>query len=466
MNGKLIQGLAVVAVAVTIWFYPVPTGLGTQVWHLFAIFSATIVGFILQPLPIGSVSIIGLATAGLTGVLQPSEMLQGFGSSTVWLIVSAFLYAAGFVQTGLGRRMAFLLIRALGDSTLKLGYALVLSNLLMAPATPSNTARTGGILFPIVLGVSESFDSKPGPTARRVGAYLMQTVFQTDCITSSMFLTATASNPLVVLLAASTLGVEIDWGLWALAASVPGIVSLLAIPYFLYKVYPPEITKTPEARIQAQKELAGMGPVSAKEQIAAGIFLMSLILWSTGSFTGIDTTVTAMVGVGLMLATKVITWQDALKQQGAWDALIWLGAMISMADALNSHGFFTFAMKGSSLLGGLSWELTLLILLLVFVYAHYGFAGNTPHIVAMYAAVCSAAIAAGTPPMLAALSFGFMNNLSSGITHYGNGPAVIYFGAGYVDQVTWWRLGAVIVLLNLIIWVGLGAMWWKVLQLW
>ena len=123
-------------------------------------------------------------------------------------------------------------------------------------------------------------------------------------------------------------------------------------------------------------------------------------------------------------------------------------------------------MKGSAVLGGVPWAFTLLILLLVFVYAHYGFAGNTPHIVAMYAAVSTAAIAAGAPPMLAALSFAFMNNLSSAITHYGNGPAVIYFGAGYVDQGTWWRLGAIIAFLNLIIWVGLGSLWWKLLGLW
>jgi len=189
---------------------PIPTGLEPKVWRIFSIFSATIAGFILQPLPIGAIALLGIAAAGVTGVLQPAELLQGFGSSTVWLIVSAFLYAAGFVQTGLGRRMAFLFIGIIGDSTLKLGYALVLGNLLMAPATPSNTARTGGILFPIVRGIAESFASKPGPSARRVGAYLMQTVFQTDCITSSMFLTATASNPLVVMLADSTLGVKID----------------------------------------------------------------------------------------------------------------------------------------------------------------------------------------------------------------------------------------------------------------
>lgn len=466
MDSKLARGLIVAAVALIIWFSPAPAGLTPQVWRLFAIFVATIMGFILQPLPISAVSILGLTIAGITGVLKPAEVLAGFGSPVIWLIFAAFLYAAGFIQTGLGQRIAYLFMRNLGDSTLKLAYAIILSDLMMSPATPSNTARAGGILFPIVLSVAESFDSRPGPTARRVGAYLMKTVFQADCITSSMFLTASASNPLVVLLAASTLGTEINWGLWALAAAVPGFVSLLATPYILYLIYPPEVTKTPEIKRQAEKALTSLGPMSAKEKTVAAIFLLSLVLWSTGAITRIDATMVAFLGVCLMLVTKVISWNDALEQKGAWDTMIWLGATISLADALNNYGFFKFAMGGSAVLAGIPWQAAFAILLLLFTYAHYGFAGNTPHVVAMYSAVGSLAIAAGTPPMMAALAFAFLNNLSSGITHYGNGPAVIYSGAGYVDQGTWMRLGAIVALINLVIWGGIGAIWWKVLGLW
>ena len=466
MNDRLSKGLVVAAVALAIWFCPVPEGLNPKTWHLFSIFVATIFGFILQPLPIGAVSLIGLAVAGMTDILAPAEILSGFGSTTVWLIVAAFLYATGFIQTGLGQRIAFVLLRYLGGSTLHLTYAIVLSNLLMAPATPSNSARVGGILFPVVLGVAESCDSRPGPTARRLGAYLMITVFQTDCITSSMFLTATGSNPLVVMLAASTLGVEISWGLWALAASVPGLVALLAVPWCIYKLYPPEIAKTPEVRIRAAKELAARGPMSTKEKIVFGIFLLSLLLWSTNGITRLDSAVVAIVAVSLMLVTQAITWNDVLEQKGAWDILIWLGATISLAEGLNHHGFFAFATGKISIPAGVPWELAFVTLLLVFVYGHYGFAGNTPHIVALYTALCSVAIAAGAPTLMVVLSFAFMTNISSGISNYGNGPAVIYFGAGYVSQGIWMRLGALITFLNLVIWGGLGAIWWKLLGLW
>lgn len=466
MNDRQIRGFGVAAVALAIWFSPVPEGLELKTWHLFSIFAATIFGFVLQPLPIGALSVISLAVAGLTGVLTTADLLSGFASSTVWLIVSAILYAAGFIQTGLGQRISYIFLQRLGDSPLKLTYAIVLSDLLMSPATPSNTARAGGILFPVVLSVAENCDSRPGPTARRIGSYLMITMVHANCITSSMFLTATGANPLVAMLAATTLGTEISWGLWALAASVPGVVSLIAIPYCIYRLYPPQLTKTPEVQIGAAKALAAMGPMSPKEKKVAGIFLLSFVLWSTSGFSLLDTTVVAILGVGLMLVTRVITWSDALNQQGAWDILIWLGATISLADGLNTQGFFTFATGKMSLLSGISWEGAFFILLLVFVYGHYAFAGNTPHVVAMYTAVCSIAIAAGAPRMMTVLAFAFMSNISSGIMHYCNGPAAIYFGAGYVGQGTWMRLGALITFINMVIWVGLGSIWWKVLGLW
>lgn len=178
LDKRLLHGIAVLAVGAAIWFFPVPDGLKPAAWHLLAIFIATILGFILQPLPIGSIAFMSVTFTALVGVLKPAEALSGFSNGTIWLIVSAFLFAKGFIKTGLGRRIAYVLIRKMGDSTLKLGYTIVLSDLIISPATPSNTARAGGIIFPIVRSLATAFDSEPGPSSRRVGAFLMQTAYQ------------------------------------------------------------------------------------------------------------------------------------------------------------------------------------------------------------------------------------------------------------------------------------------------
>lgn len=222
---------------------PVPEGLTELTWHILAIFITTVAAFILQPLPVGAVALIAISFIMLTGMMTTSEALKGFSSTTVWLIVAAFLYAKGFIKTGLGRRIAYLLIRGFGGSSLRTGYTLALSDMIIAPATPSNTARAGGILFPIVRSVSSSFGSEPEHEPRKIGAYLMQTVFHSNCLSSSMFMTASAPNALIVSLAASTLFVDISSGMWTLSALVPGIIAFITLPLVIYRLYPPEIKK-------------------------------------------------------------------------------------------------------------------------------------------------------------------------------------------------------------------------------
>uniref|UniRef100_UPI002FD8DBD6 anion permease n=1 Tax=Anaerospora hongkongensis TaxID=244830 RepID=UPI002FD8DBD6 len=457
----------VLAIGAAIWFTPVPAGLKPEAWKLMAIFVSTILGFILQPLPIGSLAFISVTFTALSGVLKPAEALSGFSNGTIWLIVSAFLFAKGFIKTGLGRRIAYVLIRALGDSTLKLGYTIVLSDLIISPATPSNTARAGGILFPIVKSLSTAFGSEPGSTARRVGAYLTQTAYQGNTITSAMFMTAMAGNPLIASLAANTLKINISWGLWATAALVPGLLSIIVVPYLLYKFYPPEVKKTPEAKALAAKELELMGAMSRGEKIVAAVFVGALVLWSTSQYTKLDATVVAMLAVTVMMITKVLEWKDVLTETGAWDTLIWMGALIGLADYLSKLGFIPwFAKLVSASMVGVPWMQAFVILLVIYMYAHYGFASLVAHITAMYAAFAAVAVAAGAPAFLVALALAYMSNLCMSLTHYAAGPAPIYFGAGYVDQGTWWKIGFLVSVVNMIIWGGIGSFWWKLLGLW
>jgi DASS family divalent anion:Na+ symporter len=461
------NGLIVLLVGVVIWFMPVPAGLKPQAWQLFAIFVATILGFILQPMPIGAIALISVGLTGFLKVVSPADVLSGFGNTTIWLIVSAFLFAKGFIKTGLGRRIAYKIMGEIGDSSLKLGYAMVLSDLIIAPATPSNTARAGGILYPIVRSLSSAFDSEPGTSARKIGSYLMKTTFQGNCITSAMFITAVAPNSLVVALAAQTAKVNISWGTWALAGIVPGLLALAITPYILYKLYPPEITKTPEAKALARKEIEKMGPMSSGEKIVAAVFVLALVLWATASFTNIDATMVAMVCVGIMLIGQAIEWKDVLEEKGAWDTLIWMGALMSLAGALNKLGLIGwFAKIVGGALAGVSWWVALGVLLLAYMYSHYAFASLSAHVTAMYAAFLAVAVAAGAPPFLAAMGLGVISGLMGGITHYATGPAPIYFGAGYIPQGTWWKLGFIMSVSNMIIFIGVGGLWWKLLGLW
>ncbi|CUU70678.1 anion permease [Campylobacter hyointestinalis] len=374
MKSKFIKGLVVIAIGVFVWFLPHPDAVSAQAWHLFAIVLATILGLIFQPLPIGAVAFFGVTVAILTNVMKPSEALSGYASTTIWLIVCAFMIARGFIKTGLGKRIAYKIISMLGDITLKLGYSIVISDAVISPAMPSSGTRAGGILFPIVKSLSSALGSEQGETRKKAGAFFMQTLWQGNAVTNGMFLTSMAGNPLIASLALTTFGVEISWGLWAMGAIVPALVSLAVIPYVLYKIYPPQIKDYPQGKEIARAELAKLGSLQKNEIVMIGVFIGALILWATGSITGPNATTVVMIAVGVMLVFGVLEWNDFIGEKGAWDTLIWMSSLITLAGGLSKLGFVTwFASLMSGTMGGLSWTLVMVILVLVYVFTHYFF---------------------------------------------------------------------------------------------
>jgi DASS family divalent anion:Na+ symporter len=281
-----------------------------------------------------------------------------------------------------------------------------------------------------------------------------------------MFLTAMAANPLAVELA-SALGIEITWVGWAVAAALPGALSLVLVPLVLYRLFPPEVRRTPMARSLARERLADMGPVSRSEWIMLGCFGLLLVLWILAGPLGIHTTATALLGLVVLLVSGVLTWGDVLKESGAWDTLVWFSALVMMASFLTDLGLIPwFSQAMGDLFGDAGWTWAFLGLALVYFYSHYFFASNTAHVSAMYAPFLGVALVVGTPPLLAALVLAFFSNLFSSTTHYGTGPAPVFFGAGFVEVGDWWRLGFVISLVNLVVWLGVGSIWWRILGLW
>ena len=471
MDPKKIRRLLIaIAIGLVIWFCPHPDAIKPIAWHLFAVFAATIAGFILQPFPIGAVAFIGVTVAALTGVVSVKVAISGYGNSTIWLIICAFLPARAFIKSGLGRRIAYLIIKAIGKSSLTLGYAITLSDFVISPATPSSTARAGGILYPIIRSLSSALGSEPNDgTGRKFGAYIMQIEYQANAITCAMFMTAMAGNPMAVELAAKTIGVEITWSAWALAAIVPGAISLIVMPYLLYKLYTPEIHEMPTAKAMAIEELNKMGPMTRMEKIVAFVFVGSLALWATSSITHMNATGVGMLAVAILILTNVLTWKDVLKEEGAWNTMFWMGSLIALAGALSSSGFIktVAGMAGAAIQSaGLSWLAAFMILVVIYVYSHYAFASVSAHIGAMYAAFLAVSVAVGTPPLLAAIAFAALSNIMIPLTHYGGGAAPILYGAGYVPQGTWWKLGFIMVTVNLVIWLGIGSFWWHVIGLW
>lgn len=457
----------VLFVAAGILLIPVPEGITPQSWRLLAIFAATITGSIVRPIPGAAVVLLGVTALPVFNVLTINEALTGYADPVVWLVLAAFFISRGMIKTGLGRRIAFLFIKAIGKHSLGLGYALAATETVLATVIPSTGARSGGIIFPIAKSLAEAYESRPGPTARRLGAFLMTSVYQCNVIVCAMFLTGQASNPIIARFAKEVTSIEITYARWAIGAIVPGILCLLLVPYILYRVFPPEIKHTPAASELAETELTAMGPLKWSEWVMLLVFLFVAGLWMTIRFHGIDYAAVAMLGISVLLITGVLDWEDLISEKAAWGVFIWYGGLIRMAEALGQTGITKrFAEASASLTTGWKWWLALASLLLIYFYAHYVFASITAHVTAMFVPFLIVILAAGTPTYLAVLSLAYFSNLSASLTHYGTTPAPIYFGAGYTTQRTWWTLGLITSLITIAVWSIVGSVWWKVLKLW
>lgn len=458
----------ILAVVAGILLVGPPREITPEGWRLLAIFVGTVLGLMLQPLPGGAVVLLGVTAVIVAGSLPLGQALAGYSNPTVWLVLAAFLIARALIKTGLARRIALYFIRLIGHRSLGLAYALIFSDVVLASIIPSNAARAGGVILPIGRSMAELYGSLPGKTAGLLGAFLMVAMYHGDVIACTMYFTGQASNALIADMAGQGAGVVIDWARWLWIALPPALVSLAVVPAFLYRVYPPQITHTPAAAQFARDRLAEMGPLHRREKIVLVIFLAVCGLWATSRrWHHLDTTLVAMLGVCGLFLTGVLTWEDATSEHRAWDVFIWYGGLVRLGEALNEHGVTGYISDHiSGLLTGWQWFAVLMLVLLIYFFSHYGFASITAHAVAMYPPFLALLLAKGVPPPLAAFSLAYFANLDASLTHYGTTPAPMFFGMGYVDQVTWWKLGLGVALVNIAIWSLVGFAWWKLLGLW
>ena len=470
---------APVVVGIVIALMPAPEGLPQHAWYYFAIFAAVIVGLMLEPLPGGAIGLIGVTLVARLSeyvFFSPEQLakpgfnplnasltwaLSGFSNSTVWLIFGAFMFALGYEKTGLGRRIALVLVKAMGKKTLTLGYAVAIADTILAPFTPSSTARSGGTIYPVIKNLPLLYDSKPNdPSMRRIGSYIMWVAIATVCVTSTLFMTGLAPNLLAVELVKKTAKIELEWFDWFVAAAPAGILLLVFVPLLAYWIYPPEVKEGAGVSEWAANELVKMGGVTSKEITLGVLVVIALALWI---FRGdeVNATTAALIVICLMLLTSVVTWDDITKNAAAWNTLAWFATLVALADGLARVGFVKwFADSVASHMTGFTPVKAILVLLVINFFSHYLFASVTAHVTALIPVLL--AVGSTIPDMnmqhlamLLCLQLGIMGI----ITPYGSGPSPVYYGSGYLPSADYWRLGAIFGLIFFIVFMVTSVPW-------
>jgi L-tartrate/succinate antiporter len=442
---------------------PHPAGLSTNAWNYFGLFAAVIVALILEPIPPGAVGLLGMTLTAAMGFISsdPAEAikwgLRGFSDVTVWLIFGALVFSRGYERTGLGRRIALSLVRLMGKSTLGLGYSVMLADLVIAPFTPSNTGRSAGVIFPIIRGIPALYGSEPGPTSRRIGAYLMWTAFASTAVTSSMFLTALGPNLLALGMVRQATGIEVTWSQWAVGFLPVGLLLIVPLPLLVYWIYPPEIRSSHEVSDWAKDELARMGRLSRQELIMGFLIVVAFSLWIFATAWISPTTVILAV-IALLILARILDWDDVIGNRVAWDTLVYFATLLALAEGLERVGIVDWAAHGaSSLLVGSSPLLAVVVLVSFFFVIHYLFASLTAHTMAVLPALLAAGAAfPGMPVRVLAMLLVYSIGLMGVITPYATGPAPVYFGSGFIPRKDFWILGFVFGLIFLTVLLAVG----------
>ena len=468
------RAAAPLAVGMSLAVLPVPAGLERPAWTYFALFAAVITGLVLEPIPAAAVGLVGVTLAAVGRLVEPGPAasiawaLSGFQDRTVWLIFGAFVFSIGYGKTGLGRRVALWLVKRLGGRTLGLGYAIALADLVLAPGTPSNTARSAGTLFPVIRSIPGLYGSEPGPSARRIGAYVMWTAFATTAVTSSMFVTALAPNAAALALVRQGAGLDVAWTEWLFGFWPIGVLLVAAVPLIAYVVYPPEIRTSTEVPAWAAEELARRGPMARQEKVMAALVVLAVFLWIVGSNVSvslpilgsnfIDATGVVLLANVLMLVTRVVEWDDVLGHRAAWNILVWFATLVALADGLSRVGFVAWIARAfAARLTGVPPLAAMVLLVSFFFFVHYTFASLTAHSAAVLPVVLATGMAVpGLPVDVFALLLVYSLGLMGVLTPYATGPAPLYYGSGYVSRRAFWTLGLVFGTIYLVTLLGVG----------
>ena len=456
---RLLKRVFPFAMATAIWFWPVPAGLTAQAWHLFAIFVTAIVSVLTGVFPLLTSTTLAAGAVVLTNTVSAAKAFAGFANTSVLLVVIAFLVAQAVVKSGLGRRISLFMVSLFGRSSLGLAYSIVLTDAAIAPAFPSNTAR-GGVLYPIVLSVAEGSGSRPDdPNGRRLGGYLMFCGMASLSVSSALWMTATSANP-IAMQVAREYGINVTFTDWLIASSVPALTAIITLPWLLARLFPPSVTATPEAPEAARSALQRLGPLSREEWITAIAFLLMVSGWILGDRLQLNVTSIAFAGLGLLLMTGVLTTDDIATQGDTLTTFLWLAVLFALSTQLNELGFMGYVgQRLTSYMGGLSWPVTYIVLILLYVAIHYMFVSQSSQVLALLGVFLDVGMHAGVPPRLMAFSLFFASSYFSVITPQGGSQNVIFVGSGYLTQRELYRLGLLTTLFFLAVFLTIGTGW-------
>jgi DASS family divalent anion:Na+ symporter len=278
-------------------------------------------------------------------------------------------------------------------------------------------------------------------------------------VSSALWMTATSANP-IAMQVAREYGINVGFGKWLVASSVPALTAILLLPRVIARLFPPGVGSTPDAPAAARRALTQLGALSREEWITAVAFVVMVSGWIFADKLQINVTSIAFAGLGLLLMTGVLTADDIRTQGDTLATFLWLAVLFALSTQLNELGFMGYVgQRLASYMGGLSWPLTYVALIVIYVAIHYMFVSQSSQVLALLGVFLDVGIRGGVPPQVMAFSLFFASSYFSVITPQGGSQNVIFVGSGYLTQRELYRLGLLMTIFFMVIFLTIGTGW-------
>jgi DASS family divalent anion:Na+ symporter len=203
-----------------------------------------------------------------------------------------------------------------------------------------------------------------------------------------------------------------------------------------------------------------MGPLARDEWIVAVTFAVMVIGWVMADSLHLSLPGVAFAGLGVLLATNVLTLEDINLQGSTLATFLWLAVLFALSGQLNELGFMGYVGgKLTALLGGVAWPVAYVVLLVLYVLMHYMFVSQSAQVLALFGVFLDVGVRAGVPASLMAFALLFASSYFSTITPQGGSQNVIFVGSNYLTQGELYRLGLLTTVFCLLVFLVLGTPW-------
>ena len=451
--------LAVLA-TLSVWFMPLPDGLSPAGLKCLALFAGIFILYLTESvaLPVTSLAIVPLGV--LMGIATPKEALDGFGSTSVYLLVSAFVLATAMVKSRLAERMTYYILKIVGSSALGVSVGIMLSNVMLAFLVPSTAARTA-ILLPVCLGLVAAF--KVGARSNLAKGFLLTLAFTNSTISAGI-LTATLPNPITVEFIAKAGGPTITYMQWLYYGFPPALLMTVLSWWVCRRMFKPEVEHIPGGSAYVGEALARMGAMSAEKR-ALAVFLLATGLWVSGEWTRIDVTIAALFCSCLLFLPGVgfLSWEDANK--GVSRQIVFvagggisLGAMMMKTGAAKWLAMTILNTFGAA---GLATLTVLIIVMFIVQYLHALFVGTTGMLTAIMPVVLGMAEHLGVNPLVFAMPAGMIVGGYPLLMFYNTLSSILVYGSGEMEVKDFPKAGFVLCTIAVIVYALCAMTYWK-----